>query len=139
MKFEGISEELQKQITNEGNLVWWTDEATSLDCIIIRHPLYGHLCGYVVIPEGSELRKIDAMDLEVSVHGGVTYSGELKSVPGRYLIGFDCAHCDDISPGLTYDLNVQSAQYRDMEYVKQETTGLATQFKAMLDAERVAA
>ena len=39
---------------------------------------------------------MDYMDLEddISVHGGLTFSGEIDDVEG-YLLGFDCNHCYD--------------------------------------------
>jgi hypothetical protein len=33
----------------------WVDEATGLDCMVIRHPSGGHLCGYVGVPKGHKL------------------------------------------------------------------------------------
>lgn len=34
------------------------------------------------------------------VHGGITYSGDLKD-DGDHWYGFDCAHCDDLCPQLS--------------------------------------
>lgn len=53
-------------------------------------------CGYVIIPEDSPFYGMDYMDLEddISVHGGLTFSGEIDDVEG-YLLSFDCNHCYD--------------------------------------------
>ena len=48
------------------------------------------------------------------VHGGITFSGKLKGKRG-FWYGFDCAHCDDLSPG--YDVGFVNGVYRNMEYV----------------------
>ena len=36
--------------TTEPDLVVWLDADSRLQCIIIRHPAVGHLCGYVGVP-----------------------------------------------------------------------------------------
>ena len=67
---------------------------------------------------------------EVSVHGGMTYSGPAE---GRWWFGFDCAHAGDLCPGhgardiwpLTGEL------YRDLPYVRGEVQSLARQLKAV--------
>lgn len=56
-------------------------------------------CGYVEIPKGHPLYKIEYWDLSDvyhSVHGGLTYSGFLLD-DDRWFIGFDCNHGDDNS------------------------------------------
>lgn len=77
--------------------------------LIIRHPDFGHLCGFVVVPEGHPLHGSNdyIQDMKhLDVHGGITYGKfqELdllegnKKYKGTYLIGFDCAHTWDIQP-----------------------------------------
>lgn len=53
-------------------------------------------CGYVELPKDSPFYGMDYELLEpfISVHGGLTFSGEIEEIDG-YLIGFDCAHADD--------------------------------------------
>jgi hypothetical protein len=58
------------------------------------------------------------------VHGGITFSDEFKE--GGYWYGFDCAHCDDLSP--RYE-SYARGEYRDIEYVKAECASLAKQLK----------
>jgi hypothetical protein len=65
-----------------------------------------------------------------NVHGGVTYSGEaywLEGGPGHWY-GFDCSHCDDVSPALLR-YGLEPGAYRDLEYVKAECASLAKQLK----------
>jgi len=54
----------------------------------------GHRCGYVEIPKGHELHGKHYDDINIDCHGGLTFSDFLEDA---YLIGFDCAHCDDES------------------------------------------
>lgn len=53
----------------------------------------GHLCGYVRIPEGHNYFGKDYGDMDISCHGGITFSDESK-------IGFDCTHAWDIVPSM---------------------------------------
>ena len=48
----------------------------------------GHRCGFVQLPDNHPCSGKDCDDLEISVHGGVTYS------EGN-VFGFDCAHYMD--------------------------------------------
>ena len=63
-----------------------------------------------------------------NIHGGITFSGELKEEKG-FWYGFDCAHCDDLSPLMSGGSHY--GEYRDMEYVTNETESLAEQLKAI--------
>lgn len=47
--------------------------------------------------------------------------------------GFDCSHCDDISPGYDFGRSFDFGQraYRDVGYVREQVAGLAKQLKAM--------
>lgn len=60
-----------------------------------------------------------------SVHGGITYSGTLNDRK-TFWYGFDCSHCDDLSPYIS-----GSGVYRNMAYVKNETESLARQIAAL--------
>jgi hypothetical protein len=122
----------------------WIDEDTGLTCIILRHPELGHLCGYVVVPESNLLYGKDWMDGEVcglDAHGGITFSKERyllrDPTTKKHLIGFDCAHAGDLSPGnvamLDQDIECRKhifddeEEYRDIEYVQHECKNLAKQ------------
>lgn len=68
------------------------------DWLVMEHPSYGHLCGYVRMPQGHPWFEADYKDLgDVECHGGLTFSGEILRHPGHW-IGFDCAHAGDFIP-----------------------------------------
>lgn len=97
----------------------WIDPSTDLDCLAVRHPRYGHWCGYVGVPEGHPAyeQKYDAVPVEA--HGGLTFAGPCQGdeddedteeqgvchvpLPGRpekiWWLGFDAAHIWDLGPG----------------------------------------
>lgn len=56
----------------------------------------GYLCGYVNIHKDHEMYGIiDNYDVDLDVHGGVTYS---DFIGDDFYIGFDCAHSGDYIP-----------------------------------------
>jgi hypothetical protein len=74
---------------DEPDKIQWVDEATNLDCLMHRHPVSGHWCGYVGVSEGHpyfevgysgcSLKPPCAADYcdhspDVDVHGGLTYA-----------------------------------------------------------------
>lgn len=103
--------------TSEPDKAQWVDEATGLDCLIVRANT-GALCGYVGVPAGHPWhgqRWTEAPAIqELHVHGGVNYSdpcvegGEQAAAvchvpePGRpddvWWLGFDCSHVGDYAP-----------------------------------------
>lgn len=95
-------------------------------CHIIRHKTFGNLCGYIDIPLEHKLYDVHYDDIDVYVHGGLTYNGiGIDGIPSAYVIGFDCAHYGDLSPYLEMRfpewLRVDSNDiYRDMDYVENE-------------------
>ncbi len=99
----------------------WVDKATGLDCLIVRQPNHGALCGYVGVPESHPLfgkhhddEEVRAK-LEQGVHGGLTFADLCRPAEdpskgichvaeeGRpekvWWLGFDCAHAFDLQPG----------------------------------------
>jgi hypothetical protein len=105
----------------------------------------GALCGYVGVPKGHPAHGADYMDVDVSVHGGLTYGDECNDVvchvpePGRpddvYWFGFDCGHFDDIIPAMETHVPRLSAMthgtYKTIAYVRAEITHLAEQLAAL--------
>lgn len=90
----------------------WLDPATGLPCLIVRGP-HGALCGYVGVAAGHPLHRKGYDDVDVSVHGGLSFAegcshgDESKSIchmpdPGEpddvHWFGFDCAHAGDWCP-----------------------------------------
>lgn len=142
---------------DEPDKAQWVDEATGLDCLIVRNRL-GALCGYVGLPPGHRLHGVDYYDAEdaadLHVHGGLTFADRCQEgaedgpgvchvpEPGRpaevWWLGFDCAHAGDLSPGLQEDLAKAGVDtswrsgmfadvYRDFGYVQGQVTDLARQ------------
>lgn len=69
-------------------------------------------------------------DTVFEVHGGITYSGDAYwagGEKGTWWYGFDCAHCDDIQPGMMRPYTPPNATYRDLAYVFAECERLAEQ------------
>lgn len=124
------------------------EPTTGLKCYVIRMKSGGHLNGYVELPHGSkyrkQIRKVGRLFLGKNrgkkgmvtqpryerlykagvkdVHGGLTFSGKLKPrYSKKFVVGFDCAHYEDLSP--LYDRTV--GVYRNFEYVKKECLKLA--------------
>lgn len=115
-------EEILKIIENEPNFLEWTYNTKSgqkINCRIVRHNDLKHLCGYVFLDESNDLYGKDYFDIDVDVHGGLTFSGEFE---GGWLIGFDCGHYEDLVPGISF-----VGTYRDINYVKSECENLAEQ------------
>jgi|SRR5205809_80872 len=124
----------------------WIDETTGLDCMIVRNIELGNLCGYVGVPLNSKLANIDYNDLDIDIHGGLTYSNKCQglichdSTKEVYWFGFDCAHYNDLIPKfLEYTTHNKSyfslfnnSTYRDFNYVKTQVIYLAQQLKALL-------
>lgn len=131
----------------EPDKIVWIDPSTDLDCMIIRGPV-GALCGYVAVPPGHPCHGKGYDDVDVRVHGGLTYAnecgGHICHVPqeGRpddvWWLGFDCAHALDLTPALIrfhemhgIDNPFKNDVYRDVEYVTNEVTQLAAQLKEL--------
>ena len=59
-----------------------------------------HRCGYVGLPKGNKYVGYDYDDIDVDVHGGLTFAENSHNVDFAlndfpYYIGFDCAHSGD--------------------------------------------
>lgn len=81
----------------------------------------------------------------LDVHGGLTFAAKCQTDeqdddPGKHIchtgnvankevwwFGFDCAHCDDVCPGMDRQFAGHGESYRGFEYVKQEVESLAQQ------------
>ena len=116
----------------------------------------GHWCGYVGVPREHPAYGKSYNDVDVEVHGGLTYAakceGEICHVPAPgmpddvWWLGFDCAHAGDLGPGLRATLRSLDVPenpffrdvYRDLPYVRREIEQLAEQLAAMRPARPVA-
>jgi hypothetical protein len=133
---------------DEPDKMHWIDEATDMDCLIVRNG-GGALCGYVGVTEGHPMFGKHYDEAEVTVHGGLTFSdycaedGKICHVPapGRpervYWFGFDCSHSGDYSPAYAQrlkqygDIYGHTDQYRNVAYVQAQCAKLARQLKAV--------
>lgn len=72
------------------------DVIVKMVCVSLSIEKYNWYCGYVRVPEDHKNYKVPYQKLErqLTVHGGLSFSGELGGLQGYY-IGFDCAHASD--------------------------------------------
>ncbi len=122
--------------------------AHGLDCLIVRGPS-GALCGYVGVPEGHPYFQKHYDEADVEVHGGLTFSAPCANTDDEsrgiyhveqgaanktvWWLGFDCAHCFDVSPMYAhrYPDTFGDGVYRDFAYVQDQTEQLAEQLKTL--------
>lgn len=91
----------------------------------------GAWCGYVDIPSSHSLFGKDYGEINVEVHGGLTFSN-VSEDSSRWKFGFDCAHASDLYPAMPPSLvNAMSGfcplHYRTADWVKSEVNKLAEQ------------
>lgn len=128
----------------------WQDESTGYPCLIVRNH-GGALCGYVGVPEGHPLHGKDYDDVNVDVHGGLTFANSCAEDGDESLdichktagqdrvwwLGFDCAHYLDVIPGwATRSVersweNDPEMSYKNFAYVTNEVESLARQLKSL--------
>lgn len=146
--------------SDEPDKAQWVDDATGLDCLIVRNRL-GALCGYVGVPPGHPWHGKDYGNealWNIDVHGGLTFADACQEgkedgygichvpEPGRpakvWWFGFDCAHAGDLVPGMAdsaAEIQVLRERdvYRDFDYVRAEVAQLAKQLaEAKAEPER---
>lgn len=81
----------------------WTQKG--LKCKIIRNPHLGILCGYVAVPSGHPDWGKEEEEIDVDVHGGLTFAKQGGLDPrwenkNFWWFGFDCGHAFDFIPGI---------------------------------------
>lgn len=90
----------------EPDRMYWVDDATGYDCLIHRSPGTGALCGYVGIKKSHPDFGKGYDDVDVDVHGGLTYADscgwhichQSDDKEPVWWLGFDCGHFRDLSP-----------------------------------------
>lgn len=139
---------------DEPDKVQWPDQATGLPCLAVRRGHSGHWCGYVGLPPEHPLYGKGYEDVDVEVHGGLTFADTCQPdadeargichVPDEsepadvWWFGFDCAHAWDFSP---YDKKLETERgypftimadqkYRTLAYVQAQCAQLAAQLVA---------
>ena len=135
----------------EPDKMQWPDAETGLPCLAVRHPSYGHWCGYVGLPPAHPMYGNGFDDVAFEAHGGLTFAApcspgddETKGIchipaPGEpdhvWWLGFDCSHAWDLSPqdvkdkaerGYAFAM-MDDQQYRTLVYVRQQCVSLAAQ------------
>lgn len=90
--------------------------------------LRGHysLCAYIGVPEEDAISSIPQEQLQVDVHGGVTFSGPNpglgEPIPRVWWFGWDYAHAGDrvlLPPELDEDIEERQTPYFEMDLYNQ--------------------
>lgn len=114
-----------------------------LSCMMVRNFTFGHWCGYVGVPPGHPAHGKAYADLDVHIHGGITYANgcdhfichkpDFGEPDELYWIGFDCAHFGDVSPFYPYKMgsDPKLLSYKNEQFVIRETKRLAEQLAEM--------
>jgi len=121
----------------EGNEKKWTytcENGLEFNCSIRRNTSGGHLCGYVILTPDNDFFGKEYDDIPVSCHGGLTYASNQGS---NWVIGFDCAHYDDLQPFYTdQDIYNDNRVYKDMEFVTEECESICEQISEKSKSHR---
>lgn len=147
---------------DESDKMQWIDEATGLDCLIVRGPV-GALCGYVGVPEGHPFFGIEysgcahqprceeswcshTPESVIEVHGGLTFTDFCQDhtedrgichVPfeGRpERVWWLGFDCAHSDDACPkYDGLSREGRYKDRRYVEREVAKLARQLKRIGD------
>lgn len=127
-------DEYKKLLAEEGDEYEWKSKEGYI-CNIRRNHM-GAWCGYVFLPKGHKLYGKHYDDVDVEVHGGLTFSEEAthkKTEQKFWVFGFDTAHAGDFVYGLG-NMIPDREIYRNKEYMINETNYLAEQlYKIYLD------
>ena len=130
----------------------WDDEpdkvqfvtANGMPALVVRGP-FGALCGYVGVSSNHPFFGKKWDDIDVSVHGGITFTNKCDPHPEAekkgichlveegeddniWWLGFDCGHSYDFCPA--YDLpgfGFYGQSYKNLAYVKREIENLSIQ------------
>jgi len=120
-------------------------ESSGYQCIVLRGPV-GSLNGYVELPLGHPSFGKHYDDVDVEVHGGLTYGSHTNPDTGEkdlgFWLGFDTAHAGDITPKTSSLLRAFSEAfeprpggtkdtYKNFAYVREQVVSLAKQLKAI--------
>lgn len=110
-------------------------KAYGMKCAVVRGP--GALCGYVHVPADHLDANHFYDDVDVEVHGGLTF--RCKAEDGGAWFGFDCSHAFDWigfgdlttvdKDGVDALISEQPGRIWTVEEVEKETKRLAEQFE----------
>lgn len=121
-------------------------KAMGMPALLLRHPELKNWCGYVGVVSASILYKVNythCCDCEfcgapgyvkelsnITVHGGLTYSG-FRENDDVWYFGFDTSHFGDWHINLPNIPAFSEYVYRDKEYCIDQCISLAKQLKAI--------
>jgi hypothetical protein len=93
-------------------------KAYGLTCIVVQAREASHRCGYVRVPPTHPSFGKDYNDIDVNVHGGLTF-GQIEPCTEHedgqgYWFGFDCAHYQDASYDPNTDISTVSEHTRKL-------------------------
>lgn len=104
-------------------------------------PFNGNYIGLLIssLEPQTEIR-VMSIDMALNVHGGITFSSSVLCgieddlFGNLWWFGFDTAHSGDLKPIMTdidkkYNFENSDNEYRDFDYVKDQTKKLAEQLK----------
>jgi hypothetical protein len=134
-----------------GNGPWETEPDrvefmhAGLNCLLSRNPHVGNWCGYVGVPKGHPAYGKHYDDIDVEVHGGLTFShhcsGSIchvtESEDDLHWLGFDCAHAWDFIPAMgkifQKEIEGMGTSYKNVYFVRRETEKLAEQLSQYVE------
>lgn len=101
----------------------WITKARLRAFVMIQTP--GYRCGYVGVSKSHGFFEVDysKIAIDFSVHGGMTFSGNMPITDELYWFGFDCAHSNDKTIW-----NPKGVE-RSLEYCTKECESLAQQIE----------
>lgn len=153
LEYTTVDKSTWEYAQNEPDKKQWQHK-NGLACLIVRNPM-GALCGYVGVPKEHPCYNKPYDEVDVDVHGGLTFSDPCyeSDNPAKgichiseeevWWLGFDCAHCYDITPkpipGFTpfwKDPLFGDCTYKDFEYVTNEVNKLAVQLATIKKEEK---
>jgi hypothetical protein len=113
--------------------IWFTE--SGYRAIVIFNET-GHRCGYVEIPRTHPYYEKEYSDIDVDVHGGLTFSAYSKEMPydtpaGFWVLGFDCIHYGD-----AIDLEA-CERYSNMGYIPKVQENISRIFNAIFTDDKV--
>lgn len=124
----------------------WMTESGLRAVVVVQD--FGNRCGYVAVPKGATTYGEHYDDVQVDVHGGLTFSERGDTYPVEaddvWWFGYDCAHYGDardptlMSPKYKemYDKGMFGSIFddgvvRSLEYCVEQCESLASQLKEM--------
>ena len=101
-----------------------TSTLKGLECRVMRQTAFGHLCGYVEVPETHPRYDVDH-NFEHCGVTDVTFAGILQeeNVDDKFFVGLDCAHPGQVTPAFTGTHNA-SGRYREFADVVKDVERL---------------